>query len=188
MLDSIKELNEWIKQVSDLNEMPFIDTYKALSGKDGSLDPKFDSGDGVHLSPEGYKKLGSVIRKSIKEHLQKGVTITCLGDSITRGHPGWVSGPHDGDELVPYPKFLEKPGVIVENLGMDGATTDTLYYKLQNDVIPRCPEICIIIGGANDLLCGFTTEDVARNLGMIYRDCLAAGILPIGCTVPPVKG
>ncbi len=55
------ELNERIVNAQYSVDMRVVDLFHALANEDGILIPAYDVGDGVHLSVEGYRKMGATI-------------------------------------------------------------------------------------------------------------------------------
>jgi lysophospholipase L1-like esterase len=64
----IIELNDRIDNYNKLGKCLSADVYGALE-KNDELKSQFDAGDGVHLSIEGYEKVGEVIFNSIRRYL-----------------------------------------------------------------------------------------------------------------------
>ncbi|WP_287582959.1 GDSL-type esterase/lipase family protein [Candidatus Borrarchaeum sp.] len=57
-----EELNQKIlKEISPNDKIFRIDLFNALVNEEGLLKPEYDAGDGVHLSIEGYKRMGEFI-------------------------------------------------------------------------------------------------------------------------------
>jgi lysophospholipase L1-like esterase len=55
-------LNNLIKSsAKEIEGVTIADTYHALANSDGLLSYEYDSGDGLHLSIEGYKRMGKEI-------------------------------------------------------------------------------------------------------------------------------
>ena len=65
-------LNHLISEnVTEIEGVHIADIYSALSNQDGLLKFEYDSGDGLHLSIEGYKRMGEEIWKGTLSHLLK---------------------------------------------------------------------------------------------------------------------
>lgn len=60
--DKIDNANEWIAELSELNDVRYLDTASTLKNPKGYLDPKYDSGDGLHLNADGYNAMLTYIR------------------------------------------------------------------------------------------------------------------------------
>jgi len=68
---NIVQLNEEIRNHSNINTYKYADVYSALVlEKEGSLNPNFDAGDGVHLSIDGYEQVGQEIFKIAIQSIQ----------------------------------------------------------------------------------------------------------------------
>lgn len=64
-----QNLNELIKQ-SKSKDIHIVDVFSALADKDRLLLSVYDSGDGLHLSVEGYRKLGETIwKEALRNHI-----------------------------------------------------------------------------------------------------------------------
>ena len=67
----VTAINGKIRNFNNNSTKFFIaDVYLRLETK-GNLDPKFDVGDGVHLSIEGYKQVGKTIFRSLFNMIDK---------------------------------------------------------------------------------------------------------------------
>ncbi|MHA1588736.1 MAG: SGNH/GDSL hydrolase family protein [Candidatus Thorarchaeota archaeon] len=63
------ELNSLIlKAPKDIEGIIAVDLFSVLADSDNLLLPTFDSGDGLHLSIQGYRQMGEAIWKSISQH------------------------------------------------------------------------------------------------------------------------
>jgi lysophospholipase L1-like esterase len=63
------ELNGLILRApKDIEELIVVDLFSVLADSDNLLLPTFDSGDGLHLSIQGYRQMGETIWKSISRH------------------------------------------------------------------------------------------------------------------------
>ena len=61
-----EELNNLILRVSNnIEGLIVVDLFSVLADSNNILLPTFDSGDGLHLSIQGYKQMGETIWKSI---------------------------------------------------------------------------------------------------------------------------
>ncbi len=88
----IAEANKVIKNIAEQNKIPLADFHaevmkKGTSGKDSLIrNPDNHGGlDGVHPTPEGYRKLAEMVFQTIKTNKIDARRIVCLGDSITYG-------------------------------------------------------------------------------------------------------
>lgn len=60
--DMVTRANFWILEIAEDTGCPYLDTYSVLAGDDGSIMPRYESGDGIHLSPEGLDTVLDYIR------------------------------------------------------------------------------------------------------------------------------
>lgn len=60
--EKIDRANLWIAELAKEKELRYLDTASALKNEDGSLDTKYDSGDGLHLNQSGYLTVIDYIR------------------------------------------------------------------------------------------------------------------------------
>lgn len=60
--NKIDKANGWIIEIAEEQNVRYLDSASALKNKQGYLDKKFDSGDGIHLSAEGYSVFFEYIR------------------------------------------------------------------------------------------------------------------------------
>lgn len=89
--------------------------------------------------------------------------VAALGDSITYGYPygkGWVS------------ILSEETEHHYINAGLNGDTLWGMYNRLKEDVITQQPEVCFVTGGTNDVLQGYSEEQMQKNFRLI---CEALG-------------
>ncbi len=61
-MDKIDTANAWIVEVAEEQGVKYLHSASALKGSNGYLDPKYDSGDGLHLSTDGYNAFFTYIR------------------------------------------------------------------------------------------------------------------------------
>ncbi|MCK4483670.1 MAG: hypothetical protein KAU89_02515 [Candidatus Thorarchaeota archaeon] len=63
------ELNGLILRApKDIEELIVVDLFSVLADSDNILLPTFNSGDGLHLSIQGYRQMGETIWKNISRH------------------------------------------------------------------------------------------------------------------------
>lgn len=60
----INKINQKIKMLNKRGSYHYADVYTVLE-KQGVLNPRYDSGDGVHLSIDGYNQVGEVMFNTI---------------------------------------------------------------------------------------------------------------------------
>lgn len=86
--------------------------------------------------------------------------IICLGDSFTQGFLV---------EDKNYTRFLEKAGFLVENLGVNGSTTEEMLERYKRFKKGDEDDILIVFGGTNDFLNGISVEFAYQNLKRILN-------------------
>lgn len=68
------EINDWIRATAAAGpDIEFVDTRAAVAAA-GDPDRLFESPDGLHPSPAGYRRMADAIRPAIEGHLKKAVT------------------------------------------------------------------------------------------------------------------
>ncbi|MBL8033308.1 MAG: hypothetical protein JNJ69_06400 [Leptospiraceae bacterium] len=106
--------------------------------------------------------------------------IVALGDSITWGYPNGKSWTN----LVSL-----ETGIQIVNRGVSGETLDEMYYRLETDVIKESPEICIIMGGTNDVFFGRTPEQMMGIIAQMAAELKRRKIIPVvGLPIPLSQG
>ena len=66
----MREINEWIGRfASDTKHLAFADTRAAVAAP-GDLDHLFESPDGLHPSPDGYRRMAEAIQPALKRVLK----------------------------------------------------------------------------------------------------------------------
>ena len=106
--------------------------------------------------------------------------IVALGDSITWGYPNGRSWTN----LVSI-----ETGIQIVNRGVSGETLEEMYYRLENDVIREKPEICIIMGGTNDVFFGNSPEEMMNLIEQMAGELKRRKIIPvIGLPIPLPRG
>lgn len=117
-------------------------------------------------------------------------SIVFLGDSNFQ--IGSTPASRQYGESVPTVTCWQSRGrfVFVENAGVASDTVQMMEARLQADVIDKSPAACVILAGSNSTTKGQTHWDDARNSyeNGIIRTLMAAGILPVLCTIPPRDG
>ncbi len=98
--------------------------------------------------------------------------IVFLGDSLTYGYGvsrnyAWVN-------------ILEnKIDLQAINKGINGDTTGGMLARFQYDVADLKANVVHIMGGANDIICGATEDDIKPNIMAMVHQAQAYGIKPI---------
>ena len=157
---------------------------------------------------EAYVPIGTYIKTMINQPYQvytevNKVTIVCIGDSITSGHPGWWAETGTGDIRSQYEYWLDirlKGQFNIINKGYGSDTTDDILARFDKDVLGYNAQYCIIQGGTNDLywamaeasgdkayLDGKVTQ-MKNNIEQMVRRCWDNGIVPIVGTLIPRTG
>lgn len=116
--------------------------------------------------------------------------IITFGDSLTVGYQTPTDA-HPDVEPTPYGRFVREligPTAEVVVSGVNGELTGEMAMRLGRDVIEPGPDYVVILGGSNDLGWNAQPAAVMRNLTTMYERCRAAGITPIGVTVPSIRG
>lgn len=116
--------------------------------------------------------------------------IVAFGDSLTVGFQT-PSEDNPSGEPTPYGRFLLEllgPSAEVIISGVNGELTGEMAMRLGRDVITSRPDYAVILGGSNDLGWNAHPAAIMRNLASMYERCRAAGIMPVGVTVPSIRG
>ena len=131
------------------------------------------------------------------------VTIVCIGDSITSGHPGWWAETGTGDIRSQYEYWLDirlKGQFTIINKGYGSDTTDDILARFDKDVLGYHAQYCIIQGGTNDLYWAMAeasgdksyldakVEQMKNNIIQMVKRCWENGITPIVGTLIPRTG
>ena len=119
--------------------------------------------------------------------MSRTVRIAALGDSLTAGHVSSGFWP----DYAPYTDVLTRrlgPTAQVENYGVDGDLTSGMLERLRVEVLPRSPDLVILVGGANDLGWGMSPDEILRNLTEMVDGVLSAGARVLVGAVPPIAG
>lgn len=66
--DKIENLNARIREYADINDIPYIDYYSAMTGRDRELYEGFTS-DGVHPNEAGYAVMEGILLPAIRERI-----------------------------------------------------------------------------------------------------------------------
>ena len=113
-------------------------------------------------------------------------SVVIFGDSITAQNTS-VSGVTTSLSNTGYfvvANHLLNSKFSFVNSGVGGNTTAQILARIETDVIALNPRICIVLGGANDLIQGISPSTTIANLTSIYTSLFDAGITPLLCTVP----
>jgi acyl-CoA thioesterase-1 len=97
-----------------------------------------------------------------------GVSLVCLGDSLTAGYGATTPG--SDDKTKSYPAYLQKKlNIPVINAGITGDTTLQALSRINTDVLMKNPQIVIIELGANDLFKNIPCKTTKDNLQEIIN-------------------
>jgi len=123
-----------------------------------------------------------------KDHTR--LIVIAFGDSLTVGFQSPTFN-HPWYQETPYVQFFneklyQKAYFILK--GINGETTDAMVKRFERDVIKNNPDFVIILGGTNDVGWGIPLEKVIKNLVFMYKNSISAGIIPVGITVPSIRG
>lgn len=104
--------------------------------------------------------------------------IIFLGDSITKGT--------DYGGVTVQDTFAYKVGINagyqaqeIINVGVSSDTTHGALARLNNDVISKSPDVCVIMLGANDYAKGVSVIDYVERMKAIIFALLGANIKPV---------
>lgn len=106
--------------------------------------------------------------------------VIALGDSLTYGYPfgknlSWVE--YASKELK----------IPILNQGVNGNTFREMLRRLTVDVLDLKPELCVVLGGANDVYQGAAQALIQSNFAKITELLLESKIQPLVGLPPPVE-
>ena len=127
--------------------------------------------------------------ENVKSPTDSSPLLVCFGDSLTAGYQVRAE---TGMPLpdVPYGGFLQEwlgARGRVSVKGMCGETTSDMMTRFSRDVIDVDPSHTVILGGTNDLGWNVAPSTIMTHLERFYTMALAAGIRPVGVTVPSIR-
>ncbi len=127
--------------------------------------------------------------ENLKSQTGSPPLLVCFGDSLTAGYQVQAEM---GIPLpdVPYGGFLQEwlgARGRVSVKGICGETTSDMMTRFSRDVIDVGPSHTVILGGTNDLGWNVSPSTIMTNLERFYTSALAAGIQPVGVTVPSIR-
>lgn len=122
-------------------------------------------------------------------HADFSPLLVCFGDSLTAGYQVQADTQLPLPD-TPYGGFLQewlgvRGRVVIK--GICGETTTDMVTRFSRDVVDAGPSHTVILGGTNDLGWGVTPATIITNLACCYTLALAAGIQPVGVTVPSIR-
>ena len=105
-------------------------------------------------------------------------SIVAIGDSITKGYPDDYSWVNLASKKIQIP---------IENLAIKGETFAGILLRLDQDIIPKSPDFCIITAGTNDFSLEYTLDDLKKTIKEIILELEKEGIICIfGLPIPTV--
>lgn len=127
--------------------------------------------------------------ENVKSQTGSSPQLVCFGDSLTAGYQVQAE---TGMPLpdVPYGGFLQEwlgARGRVSVKGICGETTSDMMTRFSRDVIDVDPSHTVVLGGTNDLGWGVAPSTIMTHLERFYTMALAAGIRPVGVTVPSIR-
>ncbi|HWP98303.1 MAG TPA: SGNH/GDSL hydrolase family protein [Syntrophomonadaceae bacterium] len=101
--------------------------------------------------------------------MKQGSKVVCLGDSITWGFPfgpsySWVH------------MLAEATGIEFINRGINGNTTSDMLHRFERDVLNSGPDLVIISGCINDILCGESFDRITWNIKAMVEKAREASL------------
>ena len=116
-------------------------------------------------------------------------TIVCMGDSLTdaewKTHQDAASYSYLPAAEQHWTSLIAKelPAKVI-NKGIARQRTDEMLARFQKDVVAQQPEVCIIWGGANDVLQGKAVPSILRNVRYMIELCQQNNIRPVLVDAP----
>ena len=95
--------------------------------------------------------------------------LLCLGDSLTTGYGVWKS--------KAWCSLLNKKIELI-NKGTNGDTTTGMLNRCFEDVVLFHPDVCLIMGGTNDFLLGYSVESALICIKEIVKELRDHFIIP----------
>jgi lysophospholipase L1-like esterase len=106
--------------------------------------------------------------------------IIALGDSLTYGYPF-------GQPLSWVTLTSDQLSIPILNRGINGDSLARMLWRLTQDVIDVHPEICLLMGGTNDILQEVPIDQMKSNFSGIIERLLNGKILPVIGLPPPIQ-
>ncbi len=127
--------------------------------------------------------------KGSRSHAHSSPLLVCFGDSLTAGYQVQAE---TGIPLLdtPYGGFLQEwlgARGRISVKGMCGEVTSDMVTRFPRDVVDVVPSYTVILGGTNDLGWGVPPSTIITHLERLYTLALAAGVQPVGVTVPSLR-
>lgn len=139
----------------------------------------------AHNGDTAAHRLGSPIADA-RRRLAKSPTVIVLGDSLCSGNNFYPNLTQNTKGWGSQTAMLSNGALKLRwNAGVPSNTTAQMVTRLAADVIARAPNICVILGGRNDVNTSVAVATSINNLDTIASTCLASSIVPVLCLVPP---
>lgn len=120
-----------------------------------------------------------------RKRLAKSPSVFVLGDSLCSGNSSYPNREQNtkgwGAQVVAQSNGVLK---LRWNGGVPSETTTQMLARI-SDVTSRAPNLCVIIGGRNDINTSVATATIVGNIDAMASTCLANGIIPVIGLVPP---
>lgn len=105
--------------------------------------------------------------------------IICIGDSLTYGYGVY------SDEC--WVELLHKNlNTNIINKGINGDTTTGILSRCSKDILKLAPSQVIVMAGTNDILLGYSIDNVIDNIKFLCQEIKNNNISPILALQPPV--
>jgi len=116
--------------------------------------------------------------------------VVCIGDSITGGYPGSLSGidtlSSQSTATYSYPNRLSvATGYGVQNVGIGGEITAQMVTRFDRDVVALSPNAVVVLSGVNDINTNVSSATIVANITSVLDKAVAAGILPVVVGILP---
>jgi lysophospholipase L1-like esterase len=90
MNKKLEKFNHVIMKVAEAQKVPVIRFDQAFQASGGARKltrnkENMSISDGVHLTADGYRLLAQTVFRTLRDKVQPGETVVCLGDSLTFG-------------------------------------------------------------------------------------------------------
>ena len=123
---------------------------------------------------------------AVRQRQAKSPKVIVLGDSLCSGNDACPNLTQNAKGWGQQVARMSNGAIKLRwNAGVPGDTTAQMVARLAADVIARTPDICVVMGGRNDINTSVAVSTTINNLDTIASTCLASSIMPIVCLVPP---
>jgi len=110
---------------------------------------------------------------SMNEFPEENRTIALLGDSLTAESTAGY-GTYIDDILL---------NATIINAGVAGNTLEDMNSRFSSDIANESPDVCILLGGANDIGDGRTLDQMQKSVQSIHSKCIKNNIELICCSM-----